>query len=400
MAVEEAENIIQQSEFKNNINLIEDDGKIKFEVKNIDLEKFIELILFIENLLSKNDRIIIKERIIYYKKESSDRIDLSNCIFHEEVKFEKCTFIENVLIKNTIFKNNVSFKESKFLLKIRFHWSKFEKTVDFYNTVFENLVDFYRAEFKETQKFALTDFLDRAIFSNVIFHRQIQFVYNKVRIDSMISFENATFKEALDISRANFWCKVHFWGVKTNNNPKEIWLYQTDNIEQKEILNQIIGLKRIRESFRIIKQSFRTDGNNIEALDFHKNEMIIYQKELQEKNKKTKKEDKIILWFNKNSNLFGTSWKCGLLFTLLTSLFFYGIYLISLSNQLELDWSFNGFNIMVKNYVQFLNLTVWDIKPFGIENYNLGYLPLFIGRIFIGYGYYQTIQAFRKYGKN
>lgn len=34
------------------------------------------------------------------------------------------------------------------------------------------------------------------------------------------------------------------------------------------------------------------------------------------------------------------------------------------------------------------------------KDLGLGYAILFIGRIFIGYGYYQTIQAFRKYGKN
>ena len=49
------------------------------------------------------------------------------------------------------------------------------------------------------------------------------------------------------------------------------------------------------------------------------------------------------------------------------------------------------------------------LKPFDDENENslfseskdwFFYLILFIGRIFIGYGYYQTIQAFRKYGKS
>ena len=50
-------------------------------------------------------------------------------------------------------------------------------------------------------------------------------------------------------------------------------------------------------------------------------------------------------------------------------------------------------------------INIIDLKPFDKdvstqEVSELSYLILFIGRIFIGYGYYQTIQAFRKFGKS
>ena len=35
-----------------------------------------------------------------------------------------------------------------------------------------------------------------------------------------------------------------------------------------------------------------------------------------------------------------------------------------------------------------------------VNNNDTNNIILFIGRIFIGYGYYQTIQAFRKFGKS
>ncbi|MCQ4155647.1 hypothetical protein [Riemerella anatipestifer] len=54
----------------------------------------------------------------------------------------------------------------------------------------------------------------------------------------------------------------------------------------------------------------------------------------------------------------------------------------------------------ITGYLRFLNLTDWKYEFFNIKDLGLGYAILFIGRIFIGYGYYQTIQAFRKYGKN
>jgi hypothetical protein len=59
--------------------------------------------------------------------------------------------------------------------------------------------------------------------------------------------------------------------------------------------------------------------------------------------------------------------------------------------------------ITIKYFLQFLNIAKWGYSPFGIDiqkSYPEGYIILFIGRIFIGYGYYQTIQAFRKFGKN
>ena len=100
------------------------------------------------------------------------------------------------------------------------------------------------------------------------------------------------------------------------------------------------------------------------------------------------------------SNYFGTSWARGFGFTIFSTLLFYIIFLLTLSSKLEFEWSANSMGSTCKHFIEFLNIANWDIKPFGIENYNWAYIVLFIGRIFIGYGYYQTIQAFRKYGKN
>ena len=54
----------------------------------------------------------------------------------------------------------------------------------------------------------------------------------------------------------------------------------------------------------------------------------------------------------------------------------------------------------IRHWFGFVNVTNWDYKPFGVKKYGFSYIPLFIGRIFIAYGIYQTIQAFRKFSKN
>lgn len=338
--------------------------------------------------------------IVKYEFDTlSEHINLSNCIFRDKVIFYNCNFELNVNFKNSEFIESVNFKNSKFKSKTRFHFSVFHKYCNFENTTFVKLVDFYSCEFRDTQQFHLTDFLDITIFSKVIFYGQVQFIYNKITEKTYISFENAIFKESFDISRANFWGPMQVWGIETKVFPDFSWLYETDNIKKHNIKQSSVSLKCIRESYRRIKQEFRKDNNNIEALRFQEYEMMLYEKELKLQEKR-KKEDVIVLFFNKCSNKFGTSWSRGLGFTLFVTLIFYLLFLLSIADNLSLSLNWIGIGNFLKYFLQFLNVAIWNYAPFGIEDYILGYIILFVGRIFIGYGYYQTIQAFRKYGKN
>ena len=103
--------------------------------------------------------------------------------------------------------------------------------------------------------------------------------------------------------------------------------------------------------------------------------------------------DKIILIFNRLSNKHGISWSRGVLFVLLSGLLFFFLY------KLFLGIDVFGFSKNFKYYLLFLNPAhsfefMTDYKP-----NEWAYVVDFISRIFIGYGYYQTVQAFRKFGK-
>lgn len=395
--------IIEKSRYKKDIKFDSDDSKIKLiNVKN-DL---LEIVKFIRADISKDIRIEIKTDIVYDNSQFSDKVDLSNCDFYGELLFIKCVFDEDVSFKAASFNGKTSFEDSKFNSKVRFHWAKFKVSTTFRNTVFEDLVDFYCATFEKTQQFHLTDFLSIAIFSNVIFEKQVQFLYNKVNNNTIISFESSNFKQSLDLSRSNFWCKLNFWASRINPSPDELWLYETDEVEEKKLSSDVNALKRLRESFRIIKYQFRKEGNNIEAINFHKVEMELYRQELNTKPKKKKENaTRFSLWLNKISNNFGTSWFKGIIFTLLTSLLFYCIFLITLfsSSKIQPKYTSKALEQTLTHWLEFLNITKWNFKYFDVELSDLGffsYLVLFISRIFIGYGYYQIVQAFRKYGKN
>ena len=142
-------------------------------------------------------------------------------------------------------------------------------------------------------------------------------------------------------------------------------------------------------------------------IEYHKREMKAYWRELFGYKKKSlprkkwiirkirllkkisqlKIPEKGILIFNRLSTNYGVNWLQGVIFTLVTAFIFYGAFLL-LSNCP--DWS-------LETYFRFLNPAhSYDF----LQNFNpndWAYLIDTIGRVLIGYGYYQTIQAFRKY---
>lgn len=311
------------------------------------------------------------------------------------------TINREVSFINTVFHEGANFSESTFEKNVRFHNAEFFEKVQFYNTTFQSLVDFYFAIFRKDQQFHLTDFNDITIFSNTTFYGAIQFIHNKVTSLTYISFESAKFYKAIDLSRSNFLCKLKFWGVEFCRwNLTEISnnvLYQFDNMDMENSQNNITTLKKIRESMRIIKQSFRTEDNTIEALYFQKLELYCYKYEMALSKKKS---ELILLKLNSISNCHGTSWIRGFWFTILITLFFYMLFIVSISAKLQFDFSWNGFGLFLKYYIQLLNITNWNYYPFEANTEPWGDLLLYTSRIFISYGYYQTIQAFRKYTKN
>ena len=79
----------------------------------------------------------------------------------------------------------------------------------------------------------------------------------------------------------------------------------------------------------------------------------------------------------------------------------YFMVLLFMNDDIELDTSHRGISNFITSLVDVFNLTKWvNLEIIDIRLEGFPYLLLFIGRIFIGYGYYQTIQAFRKFGKS
>ena len=347
---------------------------------------------------------------VFEKDESchfKDKVDFKGCIFTKETDFSETIFEGDTNFSEAVFGKEgdslsyeVSFNDAKFDKIVRFHSCNFYSNTKFENTSFNKLVDFYLSVFHKEQQFLRTDFLDITIFSGVIFEKQVQFLYNKVNSNSYINFESSVFKEYLDISRANFNCNLNFWNVKIEDKIRYINTYTKyeDDFGKYNSGNKIIKpiiYTKIRESFRIMKDYSYKQNNKIEGLKFYEKEMSIYERE----NKK--RWDKILLWANKISNNFGTNWIAGVKFSLFVGILSYLAVLVAMNDDIELDTSYRGISNFITSLVDVFNLTKWvNLEIIGIRLKGFPYLLLFIGRIFIGYGYYQTIQAFRKFGKS
>lgn len=390
---------INQTGDKDTIRVIEELNVLKLVVHEADSKQIPNIIDRIRGKVDSNIRVYFKSKI--HLSTANPGRNYSNCVFCEEVDFSGSYYDFDANFSDCIFMKRVSFRRLKFKKNVRFHRTKFLDYADFTNTTFKQLCDFYYAEFSEDQQFHLTDFEGKTIFSNAIFNKSAQFLHNKIASETFVSFESTQFKNGLDLSRANFWCDIQFWGINFDpidfDSFREGELYQTDGIDDPDKADSKSSLQKIRETFRTIKQTFRSQGNIIESQKYHRLEMYTFQEEV--KIGSASFNDRFILVVNKYSNDYGLDWIKGLKFTLKATGVFYIIYLASISHKLTWNISWTGFGETISYFFQLLNPAFWDYSPFGVYN-PFGYIILFVARVFIGYGYYQTIQAFRKFGKN
>lgn len=151
-------------------------------------------------------------------------------------------------------------------------------------------------------------------------------------------------------------------------------------------------------TIRLLKEQARKSNDTIAYLKLYSIEVDAYEKGLPWKN-----PDKAMLRLNKMSNNYGQSWVRGIIFILLIVII--GLTLINIFGRSfgipSIDLSNKGLQNFISDCISILN--VFNIMKFGQESLNLngyGLLVCFLVRIFILYGGYQTIVAFRRLNQN
>ena len=358
-----------------------DKNKINVEVKSLFKDNPTNSILiptqfspqfykiwFLENVQFVNCHfgILKDEKKEESKIETKTKIDFSGSIFEKDVSFENSTFYNKALFLDTTFRGNTNFKNTRFL----------------------KLVDFFEAKFLQKTIFYKTDFLEKSVFAKTIFHENVLFTYST--INTMI-LRQTDFIKGFDFSLCSSIDSIQIFNIKYNDDK-----YSIPNIVESDYESSVrfigdIPLFNKKETYRIFKNQLDKIGDYTTALDFKKLEMKTYQQFTD-----LKSFEKIILWFNKCSNDFDSNWIQGVAFTFGCGILFSYLTLINTDNYVW-DICFNNvsFDEISTNLIKFMS-PIHDLHY--IENQSaVAYLFDFLGRIFVGYGIYQTIQAFRKY---
>lgn len=302
---------------------------------------------------------------------------------NEIIKFNNSTF-NNVKFIDSKFLSETSFKEIEIRRECKFEECEFDK-VNFSNLIIGKL-NFIGCKFFKTSVF---HYIDGNISSNIdfescLFEKYIQF--------------NGTNSSSFGMDNVEFKKNVSFQETKFN----EFSIDRT--IFEKGALFDEIQIKNIhncdRRTIRILKRELANSQNQIDYLRFKAYELNAYKKEI-DKNKLSWK-DSLILYFNESSNNFGLDWTKGISFIFQWSFAFYMLYLITFAivNKTNKNFpqSIEEFSVL---YLKFINPLSFLKSPIeDAENYFFPLLFLLLGKIFVSYGIYQTIQAFRKFGVN
>lgn len=332
-------------------------------------------------------------------------VNFINCVFNNEFIF-KSTVNNKASFENCTFNAKADFSNSTFneKVKVRFYNSKFNSQTKFDNTTFNDLADFWGVEFKQKTIFYKTDFLGTVVFSTTTFHENVLFTYSL--IDKLVIFRGAKFKKGLDLSLAIISGELSPFDIKIDD------FISNENIEDEELYEKYVSKLGIiveqnkRETFRVLKRHFLNQKNSIDYLKFSSLEQKTYSSELTKKvitkNPDSKSiQDYIILKLNSLSNNHGKSYLRAISFTFIIGLIFFYFSLIATENFYFSfkDMSLDTFYKSVQYYFHFLTPT-HKINYMDAEKpKTFFYIWDFIGRIFISYGIFQTIQAFRKFKK-
>ncbi len=349
--------------------------------------------------------------------------------YNLEVYFSGCLFtvsitgndqIQGTFIFDTCrFEGGFYFPDCVFQGKIKIRECEFYDT-DFQNTTFSDLADFWLCNFNLKLIFFKSDFKGTTVFADCTFKINVLFTYSL--IDKLIIFRGSKFENGLDLSLSIGNGIINLFAAEIGDYATEE-IVATDKEKIKKEYNSFvteqakIPLKNKRETFRILKQTLVSQGNISESIYYQVIEKETLRKELKlkefvetvanEKRRWLKKRsfytgkrlDRFNLRLNKVSNYYGKSYGRAFLFVLGFGLLFFYSSAIA-SNTYEMAWNLDcgTFSKGVGHFVQFLIPThkfdyIGDLKDVSSWFYILD----FFGRLFVGYGIYQFIQAFRKY---
>jgi hypothetical protein len=234
------------------------------------------------------------------------------------------------------------------------------------------------------------EFIDRLVMPNL-----------KLEESSSILISKSSFHEFMDVSsderlqflnrailRDNNW---NFGKIKPKGFFNSITGKTTTNNRFSNSVYNDIDLQQ--HSFRLLKSYYLKKGLQFEVHQFQR---LINHINLTKDHLITR--DRFMLFCARISNDFGTNYVRGLIFILVTSLFFYLSLLVTLyaNDQIIFTLSKDSFISFIAHFLDFTNISKWKVDFFGLKENNIVNIFLYLGRVFVGFGIYQTITSFRR----
>jgi uncharacterized protein YjbI with pentapeptide repeats len=316
---------------------------------------------------------------------------------NQEIRFKNTNFSNANFISNT-FKSKTNFINTSFkydLEHLKPARTRFEHT-KFYDNTFEK-VNFSKSKFDNLIEFDKCDFLSKVWFEECkdLNNSHLKFVSCKFEKYSL--FDNSKLNK-IEILRSKFLEKASFENFETNYfKIHQVTFAESAYFDDINKNNNSAIENWDRKTLRAIKRELVNTHNQIDYLRFKAYELEAFKKE---KGKSWK--DNTILKLNSYSSKNGLDWFRGFLFTIFIGFIFYLLYLCTYAVVMKKTVDFpNSVEDFFVGYLKFLNPFSLFKSP--IQDAEIYFFPLFFfmfGKIFISYGIFQTVQAFRKFGVN
>jgi hypothetical protein len=332
------------------------------------------------------NRFINKIDIASIQQEQGSFIFSDNVIEREKGDPPLSSNISDSIFNDFNFSRNI-FKEDLLFDKISLNSPEIQD--NFSNCIFNEI------------SFTNVDFGNKTVFKQCTFNEEVFFTKCKNINNSKFSLPDSLFKKkakfngsefnSIKLINTVFEDSVSFENVNCNTIETNQTIFEkVAFFDDFKILNP---KSCSRKSLRTIKQQLQKADNRIDYNRFKIYELDAFKRELHNKEWK----DKFILWLNNISSKHGTDWTRGVAFTFVTGFLFYSLYFPLKFYNYDFEFSCESANRFLSGYLKFLIPSY--ISPFGDSALSNVFqiITFILGKIFIGYGIYQTIQSFRKF---
>ena len=357
-----------------------------------------------------------EKRVAFFESATfSVGVSFLKATFSGGANFVKATFTGGANFSFATFSGRAFFRSATFSGRAYFRSATFSGEAYFFSATFSGEADFFSATFSGEAYFFSAKFTGEVYFRSATFEKRTYWAGST--IEGTITFEGAALNqnnffdnlnvkpskkgEGKEVEKKTRQGRLEFKNTllkmaSFNNSCLEEIVFENVTIEQSIALAALKVKKPNRELHRIIKHEYLKQNNRIGALEARADEMKEYEKELIKDKKKWYTKDRFILLCNKYSNSYGMDWRRGVGFTLLGSGVLYVAYLLALCVTLPCPYTEVFQWQTVGKGVEFL-FPFHGFDFFGASVNSGAKVIDGLSRIFIAYGFYQTIAAFRKF---